>query len=129
MENKKITKNEYFEMIKKIEEVKNNPELMMFIEHEQELLKRKSSKGGATKTQTENVKVAEMLIAELAKIAKPVTITDLMNTSDIIKEYKLENGNSLSNQTISAILKQQVDAGKVVKVTDKKKSLFSIAKD
>ena len=127
MENKKITKNEYFEMIKKIEEVKNNPELVMFIEHEQELLKRKSSKGGATKTQTENIKVAEMLIAELAKIAKPVTITDLMNTSDIIKEYKLENGNSLSNQKISAILKQQVDVGKVVKVTDKKKSLFSVA--
>lgn len=127
MENKKITKNEYFEMIKKIEEVKNNPELMMFIEHEQELLKRKSSKGGATKTQTENIKVAEMLIAELAKIGKPITITDLMNTSDIIKNYILENGNRLSNQKISAILKQQVDAGKVVKVTDKKKSLFSVA--
>ena len=125
----KITKNEYFEMIKKIEEVKNNPELMMFIEHEQELLKRKSSKGGTTKTQTENAKVAEMLIQELEKIGKPVTITDLMNTSDIIKEYKLENGNSLSNQKISAILKQQVDAGKVVRVTDKKKSLFSVAKD
>lgn len=123
----KITKNEYFEMIKKIEEVKNNPELMMFIEHEQELLKRKSSKGGTTKTQTENVKVAEMLIQELEKIGKPVTITDLMNTSDIIKNYKLENGNVLSNQKISAILKQQVDAGKVVKVTDKKKSLFSVA--
>ena len=127
MENKKITKNEYFEMIKKIEEVKNNPELMMFIEHEQELLKRKSSKGGTTKTQTENIKVAEMLIAELAKIGKPVTITDLMNTSDIIKNYILENGNRLSNQKISAILKQQVDAGKVVRVTDKKKSLFSVA--
>lgn len=127
MENKKITKNEYFEMIKKIEEVKNNPELMMFIEHEQELLKRKSSKSGTTKTQTENIKVAEMLIAELAKIGKPVTITDLMNTSDIIKNYILENGNRLSNQKISAILKQQVDAGKVVRVTDKKKSLFSVA--
>ena len=125
MENKKITKREYFEMIKSI--CGDNQDIINFCNHEIELLERKSSKGGATKTQTENVKVAEMLIAELVKIAKPVTITDLMNTSDIVKEYKLENGNSLSNQKISAILKQQVDAGKVVKVTDKKKSLFSVA--
>lgn len=125
MENKKVTKREYFEMIKGI--CGDNQDIVNFCNHEIELLERKSSKGGATKTQTENVKVAEMLIAELAKIAKPVTITDLMNTSDIVKGYKLENGNSLSNQKISAILKQQVDAGKVVKVTDKKKSLFSVA--
>lgn len=125
MENKKVTKREYFEMIKGI--CGDNQDIVNFCNHEIELLERKSSKGGATKTQTENVKVAEMLIAELVKIAKPVTITDLMNTSDIVKEYKLENGNSLSNQKISAILKQQVDAGKVVKVTDKKKSLFSVA--
>ena len=125
MENKKVTKREYFEMIKGI--CGDNQDIINFCNHEIELLERKSSKGGATKTQTENVKVAEMLIAELIKIAKPVTITDLMNTSDIVKEYKLENGNSLSNQKISAILKQQVDAGKVVKVTDKKKSLFSVA--
>ena len=126
MENtKKVTKREYFEMIKGI--CGDNQDIVNFCNHEIELLERKSSKGGTTKTQTENVKVAEMLIAELVKIAKPVTITDLMNTSDIVKEYKLENGNSLSNQKISAILKQQVDAGKVVKVTDKKKSLFSVA--
>lgn len=125
MENKKLTKRDYFEMIKGI--CGDREDIINFCDHEIELLSRKNSKGGATKTQTENVKVAEMLIAELVKIAKPVTITDLMNTSDIVKEYKLENGNSLSNQKISAILKQQVDAGKVVKVTDKKKSLFSVA--
>lgn len=125
MENKKVTKREYFEMIKGI--CGDNQDIVNFCNHEIELLERKSLKGGTTKTQTENVKVAEMLIAELVKIAKPVTITDLMNTSDIVKGYKLENGNSLSNQKISAILKQQVDAGKVVKVTDKKKSLFSVA--
>lgn len=126
MENtKKVTKREYFEMIKGI--CGDNQDIINFCNHEIELLERKSSKGGATKTQTENVKIAEMLIQELEKIGKPVTITDLMNTSNIVKEYKLENGNSLSNQKISAILKQQVDAGKVVRVTDKKKSLFSVA--
>ena len=126
MENtKKVTKREYFEMIKGI--CGDNQDIVNFCNHEIELLERKNSKSGTTKTQTENIKVAEMLIQELEKIGKPVTITDLMNTSNIVKEYKLENGNSLSNQKISAILKQQVDAGKVVRVTDKKKSLFSVA--
>ena len=128
MENtKKVTKREYFEMIKGI--CGDNQDIVNFCNHEIELLERKNSKGGATKTQTENVKVAEMLMEELSKIVEPVTITDLMNKSEIIKEYRLENGNSLSNQKISAIFKQLVDAGKIVKVTNKKKSLFSIAKD
>lgn len=121
----KLTKRDYFEMIKGI--CGDNQDIVNFCNHEIELLERKSSKSGTTKTQTENIKVAEMLIQELEKIGKPVTITDLMNTSDVVKEYRLENGNSLSNQKISAILKQQVDAGKVVRVTDKKKSLFSVA--
>lgn len=122
---KKRVKRDYFEMIKVI--CKDNEDIVNFCDHEIELLNRKNSKGGATKTQVENAKVAEMLIAELAKIGKAVTITDLMNMSDTVKEYRLENGNPLSNQKISAILKQQIEAGKVVKVIDKKKSYFSVA--
>ena len=125
MENKKITKREYFEMIKGI--CAEREDIINFCNHEIELLERKSSKGGATKAQTENIKVAEMLVAELGKIAEPVTITDLMNKSEVVKEYRLENGNSLSNQKISAIFKQLVDNNKIVKTTNKKKSLFSIA--
>ena len=122
---KKRVKRDYFEMIKVI--CKDNEDIVNFCDHEIELLNRKNARGGATKTQVENAKVAEMLIAELAKIGKAVTITDLMNMSDTVKGYRLENGNPLSNQKISAILKQQVDTGKVVKVTDKKKSFFSVA--
>ena len=122
---KKRVKRDYFEMIKVI--CKDNEDIVNFCDHEIELLNRKNARGGATKTQVENAKVAEMLIAELAKIGKAVTITDLMNMSDTVKEYRLENGRPLSNQKISAILKQQVDAGKVVKVIDKKKSFFSVA--
>ena len=90
------------------------------------MLSRKNSKNGATKTQKENEIVADMLIQELEKVAKPITITDLMNTSQVIKEYTLENGNKLTNQKISAIFKQLVESQKIVKVTDKKKSYFSI---
>ena len=121
---KKLTKKDYFEMIKGV--CADRTDIVDFCNHEIELLSRKNSKSGATKTQKENEIVANMLIEELAKIGKPITITDLMNTSDIVKGYILENGNNLTNQKISAIFKQLVESQKIVKVVDKKKSYFSI---
>lgn len=125
MENKKITKKEYFAQLREI--VADKPELVAFIDHEVELLNKKSVKGGTTKTQKENEVVATMLIEELAKVNKPITITDLMNASETIANYRLENGNALSNQKISAIFKQLVENKTLVRVIDKKKSYFSIA--
>jgi hypothetical protein len=121
---KKLTKKEMFEMIKGV--CADRTDIIDFCNHEIELLSRKNSNSGATKTQKENEIVANMLIEELAKVGKPITITDLMNTSDTIKNYTLENGNNLTNQKISAIFKQLKESNKIVKVTDKKKSYFSI---
>lgn len=121
---KKLTKKDYFEMIKGV--CADRTDIVDFCNHEIELLSRKNSKSGATKTQKENEIVANMLVEELAKVGKPITITDLMNTSDTIKNYTLENGNNLTNQKISAIFKQLKDSQKIVKVVDKKKSYFSI---
>ena len=121
---KRLTKKDYFEMIKGV--CADRADIVDFCNHEIELLSRKNSKSGATKTQKENEIVANMLVEELAKIGKLITITDLMNTSDIVKNYTLENGNNLTNQKISAIFKQLVESQKIVKVVDKKKSYFSI---
>ena len=121
---KRLTKKDYFEMIKGV--CADRADIIDFCNHEIELLSRKNSKSGATKTQKENEIVANMLIEELAKVGKPITITDLMNTSEIIKGYTLENGNNLTNQKISAIFKQLVESQKIVKIVDKKKSYFSI---
>lgn len=121
---KRLTKKDYFEMIKGV--CADRADIVDFCNHEIELLSRKNSKSGATKTQKENKIVANMLVEELAKIGKPITITDLMNTSEIVKGYTLENGNNLTNQKISAIFKQLVENQKIVKIVDKKKSYFSI---
>ena len=121
---KRLTKKDYFEMIKGV--CADRTDIVDFCNHEIELLSRKNSKSGATKTQKENEIVANMLVEELAKVGKPITITDLMNTSDTIKNYTLENGNNLTNQKISAIFKQLKESHKIVKVVDKKKSYFSI---
>lgn len=121
---KRLTKKDYFEMIKGV--CADRTDIVDFCNHEIELLSRKNSKSGATKTQKENEIVANMLVEELAKIGKPITITDLMNTSETVKNYTLENGNNLTNQKISAIFKQLVESQRIVKVVDKKKSYFSI---
>ena len=121
---KRLTKKDYFEMIKGV--CADRTDIVDFCNHEIELLSRKNSKSGATKTQKENEIVANMLVEELARIGKPITITDLMNTSENVKNYTLENGNNLTNQKISAIFKQLVESQKIVKVVDKKKSYFSI---
>ena len=121
---KKLTKKDYFGMIREI--VIDNPELVAFVDHEVELLTRKNSGNSQSKTQKENEVVAKMLVEELTKIAKPVTITDLMTSSDVVKGYVLENGNHLTNQKISAIFKQLTESNQIVKVTDKKKSYFSV---
>ena len=121
---KRLTKKDYFEMIKGV--CADRTDIVDFCNHEIELLSRKNSKSGATKTQKENEIVANMLVEELAKIGKPITITDLMNTSETVKGYTLENGNNLTNQKISAIFKQLVESQRIVKVVDKKKSYFSI---
>ena len=121
---KRLTKKDYFEMIKGV--CADRTDIVDFCNHEIELLSRKNSKSGATKTQKENEIVANMLVEELARVGKPITITDLMNTSETVKNYTLENGNNLTNQKISAIFKQLVESQKIVKVIDKKKSYFSI---
>lgn len=122
---KKLTKKDYFAQIRAI--VINDPELVAFVDHEVELLTKKNTGNSQTKVQKENETVKTILIDELAKIGRAVTITELMNESPVVKEYTLENGNKLTNQKISAIFKQLVDAKELVKVTDKKKSYFSIA--
>jgi hypothetical protein len=122
---KKLTKRDYFTKLRAI--VANDAELVAFIDHEIELLTRKNASGTQTKTQAENVKIAEMLLQELAKVGSPITITDLMNKSEVIANYRLENGHPLSNQKISAIFKQLVDNKEIIKVVDKKKSYFSVA--
>lgn len=117
MENKKLTKKEYFGVIRNL--VIDNEELVAFIDHEIELLNKKSSKTSPTATQKANMEVKDKIIQALVDIARPVTITELQAECPEMAEY--------SNQKLSALMKQLVDINQVVRVTDKKKSYFSVA--
>lgn len=119
---KKMTKKEMFaEVIAVVErvEVENKAEMLNFLAHEVELLNKKSSKSGQTKTQKENVLLMEQLVVALSEMKKPVTISEFQGLS------KAEVA-TLSNQKLSALLKKLVEENKVVKTVEKKKSYFSV---
>lgn len=116
----KITKKDYFKMI--LEVVGGNEELENFVNHELELLDRKSSgTRKPTKTQEENIGIMETIKAELERIGTPVTISELQEQSEELSKDKF------TNQKLSALMKKLVDNKEIVKVTEKKKSYFSIA--
>ena len=120
---KKMTKKEMFAVIAEtIErtEVANKVEMMNFIAHEIELLEKKSSKSGQTKTQKENEMLKEQLLKAFAEMENAVTISEFQEKSN-------ESVAQLSNQKLSALLNQLVKAGKMVKTVEKKKSYFALA--
>ena len=111
---KKLTKKDYFNELKVL--VSDRQDLVDFIDHEIELLSKKSSKTAPTKTQVENEKIKEKIVATLVELDKYATITDIQNANT-----ELAN---LSNQKISALLKQLYDNKVIEKVIDKKKAYF-----
>lgn len=120
---KKITKKEMFAMVAKVvenSEVANKAEMLEFIAHEVELLEKKNSKTGQTKTQKENEVLMAQLLEALAEFDRPITVSEFM------KESSHEVA-TLSNQKLSALLKKLVDSKKVIKTVEKKKSFFSLA--
>ena len=112
----KITKKEMFTMIKA--QVKDNADMVAFIDHEIELLEKKASNKKATKTQEANVGIKSTILAVLEG-GKSMTVTEMQGASAELGE--------LSNQKVSALVRQLVEAGEVVKTIDKKVSRFSLA--
>lgn len=120
---KKITKKEMFAMVMEVvadSNVENKAEMLDALAHEIELLEKKSSKSGQSKTQKENEILKAEILEELAEIGKAVTVSDFQAVTRFTPP-------EFSNQKISALLNQLEKAGKVKKEVIKKKSYFSIA--
>ena len=114
----KITKREVIGMMMKEEVVKANPTYVAYLENELALLDRKAQNKKATKTQEQNVGIKTTILEVLGTIGSG-TVTDIQNGNEELS--------ALSNQKVSALVRQLVESGKVVKTTDKKRSIFSLA--
>ena len=123
MENKKMTKKETINLLIDVlmgnKEVEDMQIFVDFLTHERELLEKKSSNSGQTKTQKENETIKEKIVATLRELDKPVIITEIQGANEELANY--------SNQKISALLTQLVNSGVVKRVVDKKKAYFTLA--
>lgn len=120
MENKKMTKKETINLLIDVlmgnKEVEDVQMFIDFLTHERELLERKSSNSGQTKTQKENEILKEKIVETLKELNKFSTITEIQEKNTELAD--------LSNQKISALLKQLVDTNVIEKVIEKKKAYF-----
>lgn len=114
MANKKTKKELFGEILKVVVSVEHKE----FIQRELELLNKKSGGKKPTKVQEENEKIKVQILEILSVIDKPMQIKELQAEFQELAEY--------SNQKISALLKQLVEAGKVEKSTEKRETKFSL---
>lgn len=112
MTEKKITKKEMWNIIKA---QLTDEKQITFIDHEIELLEKKSANG--TKKLTADQKANEVIkenILTAMESGRAYTVSELM------KDVGIE-----SNQKMSALLRQLVLAHKVVRTEDKRKAYFT----
>ena len=116
----KLTKAQKFAMIANIPEVANNPMLAEFIAHEQELLaKKNSAEKKPTAQQEANAAIKANIIATMEADRNRVwTVTELLKA--------VPGCADLTNQRMSALVRQMVDAGQVKRTEDKRKAFFSL---
>ena len=112
MANKKMTKREVINAMLAVESISANADFKGYLENELALLDKK-----ATKTQVENEGFKDEIMAVLT--SEGATVTEIQSKSEVL--------GGLSNQRVSALLRQLVADEKVVKTVDGKKSLFAVA--
>ena len=117
MANKKMTKRDYYNALLKIAEVKANSEMVKFIEHELELLAKKNSADKKpTAVQVANEGIKSVIFETLAESGKMMTISEMQKVNAELGE--------LSNQRISALVRQLLADGKVERIEEKRKAYF-----
>lgn len=122
MENKKMTKKETIDLLIDVllgnKEVEDVQIFIDFLTHERELLERKSSNSGQTKTQKENEILKEKILNTLEILGRYATIDEIQSANVELAIYK--------NQKMSALLTQLVNAKKVDRQVDKKRAYFKL---
>lgn len=119
----KTQKEFYGEMIEIFADMERQ-DLVEFCQGRIELLNKKANSSVNAKGQEENNKIMEILYIELEKLNRAVTLTELKNDSQVLKDYRTENGGELSNQKISALMKKLKESGRVNNKKEGKKSLY-----
>ena len=120
MKEKKMTKRDYFTQIKAKYNLTEDE--IAFIDHELELLDRKNAtptgEKKLTATQMANEIIKDSILEEMEE-NRLYTISEMMKALPCCAE--------LTNQKITRLVAQLVDANRVVRTEDKRKAYFSKA--
>ena len=116
---KKLTKKEKFEMLKAIPAVQENGMLIEFINHEIELLAKKSA--GGEKKMTATQKVNEGVKTTILESMEP---GKLYSISDMIKQF--DCCVDMSNQRVNALVRQMMPE-KIDRILVKRRAYFALA--
>lgn len=117
MAEKKVTKRESFTAIKEFLEQNGKDRLAKVMEHELELLaKKNASDKKPTAVQIANEGIKSVILETLAENGKMMTISEMQKINAELGE--------LSNQRISALVRQLINDGKVERIEDKRKAYF-----
>ena len=118
----KMTKATAWGIVKGIVEASNHPqtaELVAKIENELTLLAKKNSAEKKPTTQQVANDSVKQAIVDGMEHGVPYTITDIIKSVPACAE--------LTNQRVSALMRQLKDAGVVVRTEDKRKAYFTLA--
>lgn len=118
---KKVTKREMYELIKT--KLANDNEIVEFCDHEIELLDRKKSNGKAKVNEKLDANV-ELVYNALVEVGEKVTATELIAKTDL--SALANDVGVVTTQKVSAYLNKLVAVDRVEKVTEKKKTYFSV---
>ena len=119
MANTKRTQRDYLNDIIALAKENGRADLVEFAEGRIAALDKKAENKKPTKTQEANVAVKETIKEVLGEAEGALTVSAILATG------KFADGTT--PQKITALLRQLIEAGVVVKTTDKKTSLFSLA--
>lgn len=126
MATKKITKKDRFTALLNIEAVKNDADMVAFIEHEIELLDKKNS---AERKPSEKQVAKTAHDAELrSAIVNEMEMNTLYSAGDLIKTLPtLSAEPDLSVAKISYLMRDLLNDNSVVKVVEKRHTFYKLA--
>lgn len=114
----KKTQRDYFNDIIKVVRENGRDDLVEFCEGRIAVLEKKSA-NRSKKVNEANESIKATILEVLDTMENGGTITEIQKANDVLGE--------LSNQKVSTMARQLKDEGKVIKRTEGRKSIFSLA--
>lgn len=115
----KITKREVISTMLADEVIKSNEMYVQYLEHELELLNKKAQKKGKSDEElAEIARLKSLVVGALEKVGKG-TVSEIQKADEELAE--------LSNQKVTSLLKALKEEGVVIRATEGRKTVFSLA--